>query len=85
MTWVIHKQSSNETIKGHHPLVGLLLQLSQFHAKKCQCSTILPELPGLLHCTGAKDGNLDTDKWHILQSDRNNKRTTQLLEAADVT
>lgn len=44
MTWVINKQSSNKTIKGHQPLVGLLLQLSQLHAKKRQCSTILPEL-----------------------------------------
>lgn len=66
--------------------MGLLLQLSQLHAKKCQCSTILPEVPGLLHCTGVKDGNLDTDKWHILQSDRNNKRRNmQLLETEDVT
>lgn len=84
MTWVIHKQPSNQTIKGHHPLVGLLLQLSQLHAKKCQCSTILPEVPELLHCTGVKNGNFD--KWHILQSDRNNKRGNEhLLEIDNVT
>lgn len=63
-------QASKRT-KGHHPLVGPMICLPKLCAKMFQSSRIASQVPGfVLYCMGVRKDYLDTQKWHVLKSER---------------